>query len=224
MIRRLSFLLLFVLGLSLLGCATEPEPMTEEHIRPCPVKVLGLAPLQAAWPGPHVGEVVCPITGELFVGQVVPEKALEDLTLRLPAEVSRVFNCPLITPLRLGGQLPVMPASPGPPVRQALAQAGRSVGADAVLTGTIFRYQEREGSSVAITRAASVYLGLYLIDSQNGAILWRGFFDETQKSLTENLFKIYAFFNRGARWLTAAELGATGIRETVRHIPNVLAR
>jgi len=225
MIRRLTLLSLVVIfGLFLLGCATEPEPMPENLTRPCPVKVLGLAPLQAAWPGSNPGEVICPITGEIFAGKVVPDKAVEALTMRLPAEVDRVFSCPLIRPSRLAGQLPVMPATAGPPIRRAMAQAGRKVGAEALLTGTIFRYEEREGSSVAVTRAASVYFGLYLIDSRSGDILWRGFFDETQKSLTENLFKIYSFFNRGAHWLTAADLGAAGIRETVRHIPSVLQR
>jgi len=51
-------------------------------------------------------------------------------------------------------------------------------------------------------------------------MVWEGKFDETQRPLTENLFKIGSFFRRKASWLTAAELASVGMDEMLRKFPD----
>ena len=208
------------LGLFLVGCAGKTTVQKITPLRPCPVERLALAPFLSGQPCEEEDAVACPINAGIFVGQPVRVEALEAMTGQLPMAVESVFSCQLISAKRLAGRLPpAMPRQLGLPVREAIAKAGREVGAQAVLVSTLFRFEERAGSSLAITRAASVSLGLYLIEAETGDVVWQGFFDETQKSLSENLFKIHKFFDRGARWLTAAELGRYGLAELLRRMP-----
>jgi hypothetical protein len=61
---------------------------------------------------------------------------------------------------------------------------------------------------------------IHLLDSQNGNIVWRGFFDKTQKSLMEDVLQISSFFKGGGKWLTARQLAELGMDEILRTIPN----
>lgn len=102
----------------------------------------------------------------------------------------------------------------------SLAQrVGRSVGVNAVLVGSVWRYRERSGGPAASWNPASVAFDLYLVDVRTGQTLWMGGFDETQKSLSENIWDLSTFFDRGARWLSANELARYGMRELLRELP-----
>lgn len=228
--RRLSFIallgLLAILTTALLaGCAqTRTNEDRFGHRRPCPVKALALAPIQTPWPGGVAGEVIDPITGEIFRFSKMPENVRAQVTAELPRAAEAVYNCPLIPPAKLAGALPKMPDRPGALVRMALAEAGRKVGATTVIAGTIFRFRERIGSEAGVEQAASVYLGLYAIDAQTGHILEQRFFEETQRSLAENLLRAGDFFSRGGRWLTAAELSRTGMIKLISRMRIVPGR
>jgi hypothetical protein len=50
-------------------------------------------------------------------------------------------------------------------------------------------------------------------------MVWIGKFDETQRPLSENLFKIGSFVRRKASWLTAEELSSVGMDEMLKRIP-----
>ncbi len=202
------------------GCAEAPSYRPATPSRPCPVEVLALAPFQAAWVNPDGQGVTCPISGEIFVGEKVPTSALVELSNLLPEVVEEVLTCQVVRPSRLAGQLPVQPEQAGEPIRLALAQATRKVKAEAVLAGTIFRWRERQGTSFGVSEPASVSLGLYLIDAKDGAIRWQAFFEETQRSLSENLLQAGAFLKRGGRWLTAAELSRSGIIQLLDRLPS----
>jgi hypothetical protein len=52
-------------------------------------------------------------------------------------------------------------------------------------------------------------------------MIWMGKFDETQKPLSENLFKIWSFIKRKGSWQTAAELASVGMGEMLRKIPGL---
>jgi len=198
-----------ILAMVLAGCAeTKSGRMVP---RPCPVEKLALAPFQVPWPCTDPDEVACPVSGEIFPRAVVPSTARQELTSVLPSAAEGVYSCPLVLPNSLAGALPAMPSSTGPAVVEALAEAGRKVGAETVIVGTVFRFQERVGTEAGITQPASVELALYAIDTQTRTVVWQGMFSETQRSLSENLFQMGDFFQRGARWLTAAELGRAGM-------------
>ena len=202
---------LAVLAGGLLGCAGTDHRTHEVAKRPCPVDKLALAPFQTPWPSDRPLEVLCPISGDLFPEAVIPEAARVELTGALPRAVEKAFHCPLVLPSAVAGALPVRPGRSGQAVRAALARAARKVGAQTIIAGTVFRYRERVGTGAGIKEPASVYLNLYAIEARTGTIIGQGSFRETQQSLSENLFKMGDFFERGGRWLTAAELSEAGM-------------
>ncbi len=84
-----------------------------------------------------------------------------------------------------------------------------------MLIGHLYRYREREGTDFAINRPASVAFDLYLIRPDDGAVLWKGRFDKTQKSLSENLLDIDTFLRGQGRWMTAERLAELGLEDVL---------
>ncbi|MBI2988715.1 MAG: hypothetical protein HYY45_18280 [Deltaproteobacteria bacterium] len=103
-------------------------------------------------------------------------------------------------------------------------RVGEMVFADAVLTGRLLRYRERVGEEWGIKSPASVAFVLELWDVRRGDLIWSGRFDETQKPLSQNLFAIGEFTQRGGRWLTAEELALEGVRKAVNQLHQALYR
>ncbi|MDI7261850.1 MAG: hypothetical protein QME90_18295, partial [Thermodesulfobacteriota bacterium] len=98
-------------------------------------------------------------------------------------------------------------------------ELGKELGSDFILMGVVFRFEERVGSSVGVEKPASVGFDLHLFRLKDGVEVWRGKMDETQRPLSENLFKIGSFFRRKAHWLTAEELASVGMNEVLRRLP-----
>ncbi len=103
--------------------------------------------------------------------------------------------------------------------KSASIQLGKELGCDFVAIGFVFRFEERIGSSMGVERPASVGFDLHLYRLKDGGEVWRGKMDETQRPLSENLFKIGSFFRRKAKWLTAEELASVGMDEALRRLP-----
>ena len=99
-----------------------------------------------------------------------------------------------------------------------LRRIGELVYADAIITGRVLRYRERIGGDIGVKSPASVAFVLDLIDVQRGDIAWSGRFDETQKSLTENIFSLGDARERGFKWLTAEQLMQDGVRKVVQQL------
>ncbi len=218
--RRLAMLGLALFLLSLTACSKPPAASAPgAALKPCPFKTVALAPFQAAQPDTASTGVFCPISGQLYPGQRVDTNALIEVTGALPTAMDLTHSCAVVPPNRLAGYLPVEPGTPGEPVRRALAQAARKAGAEAILAGTVLRFRERKGSSIGVDQPASVALTIYLIDAKTAEILWHGAFDQTQRSLSEDLLGAASFFARGARWLTGAELAGVGLEDLLRRMP-----
>lgn len=100
-------------------------------------------------------------------------------------------------------------------------QVGRDLGADYLFTGFLFRFEERIGSSLGVDKPASVGFDLHLYRLKDGVEVWRGKFNETQRPLSENLFKIGSFIRRKAHWLTAEELSSVGMDEILSQFPSL---
>lgn len=95
----------------------------------------------------------------------------------------------------------------------------REFGADAVLLGQVHRYREREGSAVGSMRPASVEFEVTLHAVPSGEKLWVGRFNQTQASLTANLFDTARLPGHGSRFLTVAELAQFGAQEVAAAMP-----
>jgi len=86
------------------------------------------------------------------------------------------------------------------------------------------RFRERVGDPWGAKSPASVAFNLDLIDVRRGDIAWSARFDETQKSLSENLFLLGDIGQRGVRWLSAEQLTQEGVRKTVGQLHQLIAR
>jgi hypothetical protein len=95
---------------------------------------------------------------------------------------------------------------------------------DAVLTGVITRYDDRQGTALAVDQPASVAYEAYLISARDGEILWRARFDETQKPLLDNLLLAGRFFKGGGVWQTNDTLARIGLERVVKTFPGITAR
>jgi len=98
-------------------------------------------------------------------------------------------------------------------------QLGKELSINFIMVGYLFRFEERIGSAIGATKPASVGFDVHLLRVRDGKMVWEGRFDETQKPLSENLFKIGSFFRRKASWLTAEELSSVGMDEMLKRLP-----
>jgi len=90
---------------------------------------------------------------------------------------------------------------------------------DAILAGYIFHFKERVGTRYSVESPASASFSLFLTRVSDGRIVWRGFFEETQQALSENLLKLGKFIKRKARWITARKLAAEGLENMMLTFP-----
>jgi hypothetical protein len=95
---------------------------------------------------------------------------------------------------------------------------------DAVLTGVIIRYDNRQGSALLVDQPASVAYEAYLISARDGEILWRARFDETQRPLLDNLLLAPRFFKGGGVWQTNDTLARIGLERVVKTFPGIAER
>jgi hypothetical protein len=105
-----------------------------------------------------------------------------------------------------------------------LRQIGQGVYADAVLTGRVQRYRERVGDEWGAKTPASVAFVLDLVDVRRGDVIWTARFDETQKSLSENIFALGDIGQRGVRWLSAEQLTQDGVRKSIGQLHQIIGR
>jgi hypothetical protein len=98
-------------------------------------------------------------------------------------------------------------------------QLGKELNVGFILVGFLFRFEERIGSSLGVERPASVGFDVHLFRLNDERMVWQGKLDETQRPLSENLFKIGSFFRRKAQWLTAEELSSVGMDEMLKRFP-----
>ncbi|NNL84340.1 MAG: hypothetical protein HKP27_01745 [Myxococcales bacterium] len=114
-----------------------------------------------------------------------------------------------------GSDSPELAATP----RRWADLAKREFGVDAVLITTLRRFVEREGQAAGTLRPASVAFDVAIHAADGGALLWSSVFDETQRSLSENVLVAGQYPGGGTRWLTASELARFGAAQTAEQAP-----
>jgi hypothetical protein len=103
---------------------------------------------------------------------------------------------------------------------EVIKSIGNKTGADAVLTGVVTRYEDREGGPMGVRKPASVGFETNLTSTIDGTILWNGRYAETQKTLVEDLSLLPTFIKRKGRWLTADELAQYGVNILLKSLSN----
>jgi len=105
-----------------------------------------------------------------------------------------------------------------------LRRIGEMVYADAILRGRVTRYHERVGNELGAKSPASVSFTLDLVDVRRGDTIWSARFDETQRSLSENIFAIGDVMSQGGlKWLSAEQLMREGVKKAVAQLHEALS-
>lgn len=100
-----------------------------------------------------------------------------------------------------------------------IAELGKQLGCDGVLVTTLRRYKERQGGEYSVDAPASVSFKMTLISTDDQHVLWVADFDETQKSLMENILSFGKAQSRGFKWITVEELMTQGMKERLAEFP-----
>ncbi len=180
------------------------------------------------WIPPEAGSQIArnPLTGSVFEAgpfQVTAESQLTEAWFRLLLKDRSGFSytSPLTTGRILGR---VRRSDLKDFVRRDFLKVGREVGADAVLVGFVYRWQERVGAGYGVNSPASVGFDALLLRTTDGSILWSGRFEQTQQALSENLLQIDLYAAQGVRWVTARELADFGLNRMISSFPVKKAR
>lgn len=218
--NRLLIWIAIVFGLAgsvfLWGCADRKVVQKPVVVSPDLQKILVVAFRDMnAGDGEQIN-VRCPLSGKVFVSGPVDPSASPFLTDKLMsslrAKPQRDYR--MITVQELWDiQSELSDRGQDIPESTLMVETGRALEADAVLVGHIYRYIERVGGNLSVESPASVAFDLHLVRVSDGRVLWTGYFDETQKTLMEDMFDISSFFERDGKWVTAEQMSSAGLEK-----------
>lgn len=221
-IHKLAWALVLCAALIMTAaCQGAPKRQAPPSWRPQRVAVLPFATVAPDSPGSNTA--CSPLTGAVYSCGV---------DQKLNSEAEAVLEDELLSILSKRASFEVVPPSMAGPVfqrlrreqmgqnlAQAVAETGRKLGVEAVLVGHIYRFRQLVGGAASAESPASVAFDLAMVRVADAQVLWKNSFDETQKSLSENLFNIEQYMKTGLRWLTAQELARLGMDHLMRNFP-----
>jgi hypothetical protein len=205
------------------GCAFQGATVLEEKAsRMESIVVAGFIPVLSG--DEEAGVVRGPLQGTVYLAHPIPEEIAEKLTESVYAKIAEK-GYELISPDQAKGVLGTLLSSkPDGNGIQLYREVGNAFSADGVLVGYLYRWLEREGTNYAVERPASVAFDLYLLRTEDGAVVWRGKFDKTQQSFSENLLDIGAFMKSKGKWVKAEALAEMGLNELLGKFPKSVGR
>ncbi len=221
--RLIPWASLLALWFGLWACAPAPKALAPAEPSAPPIRRLVVFGFEAALnTGQAPGVVGDPLSGTTAPAEPVSGAAARRLTGALLELLAARPKLELIPPEQAEGvyaSLVERDSEARASLTHLLAEIGRHFSADAVLAGHLYRWRERKGGAYSVDQPASVAFDLHLIRPQDGAQIWWGKFDKTQRSLSENLLDYRTFVKSGGRWLTAAELASLGLQRLVQELP-----
>jgi hypothetical protein len=152
-----------------------------------------------------VTESVTVYNADLVAGYFADALSASGISVIAPSDLELAFT---------GKSLLVPRGAP----REAAERASADFGATAVALGRVTRWRELEGSAAGATQPASVAFEVSLYEAPTGRRLWTGRFDETQKSITENILRARQYPGSGTRWLSTEEFARWGANEVAKSI------
>lgn len=167
------------------------------------------------------GIIKCPVCGTAFAAGKVPEASGDLLTEHLFSFLQNSTPFNIVSSDRPIAAQPESFTSSALTFaeREMLVSAARTAETDWVLAGYIFRYDQRRGTQYSVQSPASVAFSLHLIGAADGKSIWYGHYDETQQSLSENLFRLKTFLKRKWKWITVEEMAISGLDELLKTFP-----
>jgi hypothetical protein len=215
---RISLIWILPLLLLFHGCAFQGATVLEDRAtRIGSIAVAGFIPVLSG--GEEPGVVRGPLQGTAYLAHPVPQDVAEKMTESVYSRLSEM-GYDLVSPGQAKGVLAkLLSSEPNSEGIQLYMDVGKALSTEGVLVGYVYRWWEREGTDFAVQRPASVAFDLYLLRSEDGAVVWRGKFDKTQQSFVENLLDIGTFMKSRGRWVKAETLAEMGLSELLDKFP-----
>jgi len=220
-LRKMLSPALAVLIFSLAGClgmsGKDMDRQSETLVLPKSIAVVGFS--SAIGLGDDSRTMRSPLTGFVFEAEPVVREVTDLMSGMLFERLVSMERFNLYSPEQTNGVLAGLlqtAAGLSMPQDKLFIGIGKRLEAEAVLTGLVFRWQEREGKQYGVNRAASVAFDLQLISTADGSVIWRDKFDKTQRSLSEDLFDLGTFLKARGRWMSARELADSGLERILK--------
>jgi hypothetical protein len=209
-----------VIALLTVGCSFGPNNLQSKHSTDLEARKIHRIAVLPPIAAPSVPAVKTPL-GPAPDPQAAERNAAEHLAKYIYSAMSSLPNWQIVSDSEIREvEQPLGPTAEA----MRLRRLGEMVYADAVIAGRIQRYRERIGDEWGAESPASVAFILELVDARRGDVIWTARFDETQKSLSENIFAIGDIGQRGIRWLTADQLAEEGVKKAIGQLHEIIAR
>ncbi|MBN2705279.1 MAG: hypothetical protein JXR89_02435 [Deltaproteobacteria bacterium] len=183
----------------------EVPPFT--RIAVMPFDVSGCQSCAQAYPScrPDGGKIIC---------DQIDSGIGYELALSLAREIAIHGKYKVVEPETAVNVLPLVGQAP-------MTEIGRRLGVEVLLFGAVNRFEERVGGPISALSPASVFFEVAMVDARSGRKVWYAVFDQTQKSLSDDITNLRNFMRGGGRWLTAREFADVGIAELVENFPGL---
>jgi hypothetical protein len=164
--------------------------------------------------------IVCPVCDLTYDSGALLPDCDKVLTQHVQEGLEKKFGDRVLSRALVSGTYAKLPLDDRRDTALGLSQkVGKILGANLMAVGSVWKYRERVGGAGAVSSPASVAFALHVVEVESGKILWSKSFAQTQRSLSENLLDAKAFFEQGAKWLTADELASFGVKEILKEFP-----
>ena len=215
------FLVLTAVNVCLVACASRGQTPVTETPRALNIRTVLVVPFNSATERYEIGATVrCSMCGAVFVAGPVTPGSEKYMTQQIMTFLKAKTTYALIPPGEGEGvRSKILSESVRLSDRDLLLEMGRKLKADAVLSGTIYRFRQRVGTGFSVDTPASVAFDLHFVRVADGHLIWVGHSDETQQPLSDNLFKLSRFVEGGGAWLTAEELAGFGLNRSMATFP-----
>ena len=154
-----------------------------------------------------------PVGGQIVCDQIKSGVGF-DLAHSLAREIAIYGKYEVVEPQSAARVLPMLG-------QVSMIEIGQQLGVEVLVFGVINRYKERVGGPMSVQSPASVYFEITVVDARSGRKVWYAVFDQTQKSLSDDITNLRNFMRGGGKWLTAKEFADIGIAELVEQFPGL---
>ena len=155
-------------------------------------------------------------------GEPIEDGAAESITADVWGYMTLVSGWEVVPESDVRGVMQQLPPTTLANMQDNAMKLGRQLSADAVVYGTVTRYQERVGSDYAAKSPAAVAFALHLVDVHNGVVLWTARYARQQEALTQNIFNVGNFLANRGRWVHANDLAQRGVDESLEDLASKL--
>lgn len=151
----------------------------------------------------------------------IPLEAPNKITEMVFARLTLRPGLRVLPPDQVAKVLPAVDSSHFKTKSQIIAKhLGKNLdGVDAVLLGLVRVYRERDGGKMGAIPAA-VGFEIWLIEVEEGSVLWKGDYYEEQKPMIEDFS---GFWERRGTFVSAQELARSGVSRVMNDFPVGLA-